>query len=91
MVYTDANADNKLNDYAGVAALYRALHKGRYVNKAEFAKMAIEGDRNHGWKCYTTQPVYDDWTAWGDCVDGKRTRTRTCEGSCDDTIETQDC
>lgn len=88
---TGAYANNKENDYAGIAALYRALHKGRYVNKQEFAKMAIDGDRAHGWKCYTTQPVYDDWTAFGECIDGKQTRTRTCEGSCDDTTETQDC
>jgi len=86
-----ANKDNPMNDFQGMVAVYRSLHKRRYQEKAEFANMAINNNRDHGWKCYTTQPVYGDFGPYGPCVDGKRTRIRPCEGTCDDTEETDDC
>ena len=85
------NPENEAGDWDGLRKLYNRLHNNKYDKKDEFARMAdSEGNRN-GWRCYFTQPIYKDWSDWGSCENGERSRTRVCQGTCDDTLKTESC
>ena len=94
LTYEESNmplVNGEANPWNNLGQLYRELNADRW-NRAGYASMEFEDGSRDGWRCYTTQPIYTDWSDWGSCNEGKRTRTRECQGTChQELFEDEDC